>query len=384
MVTATDVKEILNSASIKGDFLREKFDEKSMPDNLQKIIVIPIFGDINHIIVFANYIFHGLRNDINLKDKYIIVVTWKGFAKFFPQANEVWSSKSIEHADKFYEKTEGLINKYENLNIIYRSLNEYFRNVIDPVKFSNQFHFGFKKENIKNKNVEIIKNKTPNINYLNKNAVDQINALGEKRVFIIPFKFLRQLSLGKIKNYKPSYAFYVNTIDSLIKKNINCVVLKNYLTFDLSKNYLENKNVVMVQEDDWFNIMAYMLATGVYVDLFAGISSLAIYCGCPSVTVVERNMHVVSNQEEIEMCMNDSIIDRKLFSFFELNYNLIDKKLFFIDKLVCQIDEVGQKDSNKINVNNLKYNIDLNKIIVEKTKKLQPKFIGLNKKVIGE
>ena len=164
MVTTIDVKEILNSASIKGDFLREKFDDKSIPDNLQKIIVIPIFGDINHIIVFANYIFHTIRNDVNLKDKYIIIVTWKGFAKFFPEANEVWSSKSLEHADKFYEKTEGLINKYENLNIIYRSLNEYFRNVIDPVKFSNHFHFGFKKENIKNKNVETIKNKIPKIN----------------------------------------------------------------------------------------------------------------------------------------------------------------------------------------------------------------------------
>ena len=65
MVTSADIKEILNSASIKGDFLREKFDSKNAPDNLQKIIVIPIFGDISHTIIFSSYIFPIIRNDIN-------------------------------------------------------------------------------------------------------------------------------------------------------------------------------------------------------------------------------------------------------------------------------------------------------------------------------
>jgi hypothetical protein len=381
MVTQNDIKEILQSASVRGDFLREKFDSKNIPDNMQKIIVIPIFGDINHIMVFANYIFPTIRNDINLKDKYIIIVTWKGFSKFFSDADEVWSIKSSENIDRFYEKSEGFVNKSENLNVIYRSLNEYFRNVIDPAKFSNQFHFGFKRDNIKKKNVEIIKNKLPNLNYLNQNVLNQIDNMGARKIFIIPFKFLRQWNLGKVNHYKLSSAFYTNTINSLIKKDVKCIVLKNYLTFDLSDNFVDNRNVVFVQEDDWFMVMAYMLASKMYVDFFAGLNTLAIYCGCPSVTVTERNMHIVSNHKEIEECMNDKVIDHKLFSFFELNYNLIDKKLFFIDKLVCQIEEASL---NRIDVNTLRYNIDLNAAITEKTKKLQPRFIGLNKKVIGD
>jgi hypothetical protein len=381
MVTQNDIKEILQSASIRGDFLREKFDSKNIPDNMQKIIVIPIFGDINHIMVFANYIFPTVRNDINLKDKYIVIVTWKGFAKFFSEADEVWSIKSSENIDRFYEKSEGFINKSETLNVIYRSLNEYFRNVIDPVKFSNQFHFGFKRDNIKKKNVEIIKNKLPNLNYLNQNILNQIDNIGFKKTFIIPFKFLQQWSLGKVNHYKPSSVFYINAIESLLKKDVKCIVLKNYLTFDLSSNFLDNPNVIFVQEDDWFMVMAYMLASKMYADLFAGLNTLAIYCGCPSATVTERNTHIVSNHKEIEQCMNDKIIDHKLFSFFELNYNLIDKKLFFIDKLVCQIEEASL---NRIDVNTLKYSIDLNAAVIEKTKKLQPRFIGLNKKVIGD
>ena len=243
------------------------------------------------------------------------------------------------------------------------------------------FHFGFKRDNIKSKNIEIIKTNLPNSNYLNKNILNKINELGEKKAFIIPFKFLRQWHLGKINNYKLSYSFYVNVVESLVKKNIKCVILKNYLTFDLSKNFVDNPNIVLVQEDDWFMVMAYMLATNMYVDLFNGLNSLAIYCGCPSVTVVERNLYAASNQNEIEMCMNDKIIDRKVFSFFELNYNLLDKKLFFIDKLVCQIEE---SSGNKVDINNLKYNIDLDAGRLEKIKKLQPRFIGLNKKLIEE
>lgn len=381
MVTQNDISEILQSAAARGDFHREKFDSKKIPDNMQKIIVIPLFGDINHILVFANYVFHTIRNDINLKDKYIILVTWKGFSKFFSEADEVWSIKSDEQIDRFYEKSEGFINKSERLSVIFRSLNEYFRNVIDPAKFSNQFHFGFKKDNIKNKNVEIIKNKLPNLNYLNQNILNQINNLEGRKSFIIPFKFLRQWSLGKVNNYKLSSVFYVNVIESLLKKNIKCIILKNYLTFDISANFIDNPNVIFIQEDDWFMVMAYMLASKMYVDLFTGLNCLAIYCACPSVTIIERNMYISSNFKDIEYCMNDKIIDHKLFSFFELNYNLIDKKLFFIDKLVYQIEEASL---NKIDVSNSKYNIDLNSTVVEKVKKLQPRFIGLNKKVIGD
>lgn len=381
MVTQIDIKEILQSASTRGDFLREKFDSKKIPDNMQKIIVIPIFGDINHIIVFANYIFPTIRNDINFKDKYVIIVTWKGFSKFFSEADEVWSVKGSESTDRFYEKSEGFINKSESMNVVYRSINEYFRNVIDPAKFSNQFHFGFKIDNIKNKNVEIIKNKLPNINYLNQNILNQINDLGSKKTFIIPFKFLRHWNLGKVNHYKVSSVFYENVVESLIKKNVKCVVLKNYLSYDLSSSFIDNPNIVFVQEDDWFLVMAYMLATKMYSDLFAGLNTLAIYAGCPSVTVTERNMHVVSNHQEIEQCMNNNIIDHKLFSFFELNYNLLDKKLFFIDKLVYQIEESSKLE---IDVNSIKYNIDLNAKTVSMVKKLQPRFIGLNKKVIED
>lgn len=381
MVTQLDISEILQSAVARGDFYRERFDSKNVPDNMQKIFVIPIFGDINHILVFANYIFPTIRKDINLKDKYIIIVTWKGFHKFFPEADEVWSIKSTDYVDRFYEKSEGFINKSEIVNVIFRSLNEYFRNVIDPAKFSNQFHFGFKRDNIKNKNVEIIKTKLPNLNYLNQNVLNQINDFGDKKAFIIPFKFLLQWNLGKVNNYKLSSAFYVNVVESLIKKDVKCIILKNYLTFDISNNFVNNPNVIFIQEDDWFMVMSYMLASRMYVDLFTGLNCLSIYCGCPSVSIFERNMYIASNFSDIELCMNDKMIDRKLFSFFELNYNLLDKKLFFIDKLVCQIEEAS---SNKIDVSNLRYKIDLNAAIIEKTKKLQPRFIGLNKRVIGD
>ena len=188
MVNAVDIKEVIESASIRGNFLREKFDSRNIPDNLQKIIVIPIFSELSHLLVFANYIFPDLKNDINFKDKYIIIVTWKGFSKFFAQADEVWSQKSVDNIDRFYEKSEGMLNKSDTINVIFRSLNEFFRNVIDPSRFANLFNNGFNRSNIGKNSIDIVKSNLPNINYLNQNVIKNISELGERKIFYNSFQ----------------------------------------------------------------------------------------------------------------------------------------------------------------------------------------------------
>jgi hypothetical protein len=79
--------------------------------------------------------------------------------------------------------------------------------------------------------------------------------------------------------------------------------------------------------------------------------------------------------------MTDSDIDTKVFSFFDLNYNLLNKKLFFIDKLIYEI--VNTKLDKHIENKN-KYSIDLQVGIAERVKQFHPKFIGIKKKVIEE
>ena len=381
MVNAVDIKEVIESASIRGNFIREKFDSRNIPDNLQKIIVIPIFPELSHLLVFANYIFPSLKNDINFKDKYIIIVTWKGFSKFFAQADEVWSQKSVDNIDRFYEKTEGMLNKSDTITVIFRSLNEFFRNVIDPSRFANLFQNGFNRSNIGKNSIDIVKSNLPNINYLNQSIVKSISELGERKVFIIPFKFIKQWHLGKVILHKLSSSFYQSVIESFTSKNIKCVVLKNYMTFDISKDFIDNPNVLFVQEDDWFLVMAYILSTKIFVDFFSGLNSMSMYCGCRSISIAERNFNVVSNQKDIELCMTDSNIDTKVFTFFDLNYSLLNKKLFFIDKLIY---EIVNTNLDKHIENKNKYSVDLQASIVERVKQFHPKFIGIKKKVIEE
>lgn len=381
MVNAVDIKEVIESASIRGNFLREKFDSRNIPDNLQKIIVIPIFSELSHLLVFANYIFPDLKNDINFKDKYIIIVTWKGFSKFFVQADEVWSQKSVDNIDRFYEKSEGMLNKSDTINVIFRSLNEFFRNVIDPSRFANLFNNGFNRSNIGKNSIDIVKSNLPNINYLNQNVIKNISELGERKIFIIPFKFIKQWHLGKVVLHKLSSSFYQTVIENFAARNIKCVVLKNYMTFDVSKNFIDNPNVLFVQEDDWFLVMAYMLSTKMFIDFFSGLNSMSMYCGCRSISITERNFNIASNQKDIESCMTDSDIDTKVFSFFDLNYNLLNKKLFFIDKLIY---EIVNTNLDKHIENKNKYSIDLQVGIAERVKQFHPKFIGIKKKVIEE
>ena len=115
MVANPDVKEIIETAAQRGNFIREKFDSRNVPDNLNKIIVLPIFSELSHLLVFSTLVFPSVKSNINFKDKYIIIVTWKGFAKFFPLADEVWSPKSTDNIDRFYEKAEGMLHLLRKL-----------------------------------------------------------------------------------------------------------------------------------------------------------------------------------------------------------------------------------------------------------------------------
>jgi bacillopeptidase F (M6 metalloprotease family) len=60
---------------------------------------------------------------------------------------------------------------------------------------------------------------------------------------------------------------------------------------------------------------------------------------------------------------------------------LLNKKLFFIDKLIY---EILNTNLDKHIENKNKYSVDLQASIVERVKQFHPKFIGIKKKVIEE
>lgn len=265
-----EINDLLDNAASKCGFTREKFSQRAVPTEFQKIHVIVSYGEFDHIFVFNNLILPYLRSKTQYKDKYIVFVTWSGFSNLISNVDEVWSLKNQEMNEKLYEKAEGHKNYSDAHTIIIRNLNEYFRNVTKVEKFENMFNhghnFSFHKEDM---NITISKNQSGNINYLNKSVLEEINKLDEsRRYFIIPFKYVRILVNGRINYYKITSNFWQNIVGRMTKKGFPIVLLKNCFTHDLSSHFVDCKEICMIHENNWNNVIGYMKQTNMFIDFW--------------------------------------------------------------------------------------------------------------------
>ncbi len=373
-----EINDLLDNAASKCGFAREKFSQRAVPTEFQKIHVIVSYGEFDHIFVFNNLILPYLRSKTQYKDKYIIFVTWSGFSNLISNVDEVWALKNQEMNERLYEKAEGHKNYSDAYTIIIRNLNEYFRNVIKVENFQNMFNhghnFSFHKEDM---NITINKNLSGNINYLNKSVLEDINKLDEaKRYFIIPFKYVRILINGKINYYKLTSNFWQNIIGRMTKKGFPVVLLKNCFTHDLSSYFVDCKEVCMIHENNWNNVIGYIKQTNMFIDFFGGLSCFAQYGDCPNITLVDRSFYNQMNLYQIEDIISaNKDVNKKHYSFFQFFADDAEQNFIYVDQLLRVLKKTEIKPLNNI----LNYSINLNDYLNEKTKKYNLKFIGYKK-----
>lgn len=373
-----EINDLLDNAASKCGFAREKFSQRAVPTEFQKIHVIVSYGEFDHIFVFNNLILPYLRSKTQYKDKYIIFVTWSGFSNLISNVDEVWALKNQEMNERLYEKAEGHKNYSDAYTIIIRNLNEYFRNVIKVENFQNMFNhghnFSFHKEDM---NITINKNPSGNINYLNKSVLEDINKLDEtKRHFIIPFKYVRILINGKINYYKLTSNFWQNIIGRMTKKGFPVVLLKNCFTHDLSSYFVDCKEVCMIHENNWNNVIGYIKQTNMFIDFFGGLSCFAQYGDCPNITLVDRSFYNQMNLYQIEDIISaNKNVNKKHYSFFQFFADDAEQNFIYVDQLLRVLKKTEIKPLNNI----LNYSINLNDYLNEKTKKYNLKFIGYKK-----
>ena len=373
-----EINDLLDNAASKCGFTREKFSQRAVPTEFQKIHVIVSYGEFDHIFVFNNLILPSLRSKTQYKDKYIVFVTWSGFSNLISNVDEVWSLKNQEMNEKLYEKAEGHKNYSDAHTIIIRNLNEYFRNVTKVEKFENMFNhghnFSFHKEDM---NITISKNQSGNINYLNKSVLEEINKLDEsRRYFIIPFKYVRILVNGRINYYKITSNFWQNIVGRMTKKGFPIVLLKNCFTHDLSSHFVDCKEICMIHENNWNNVIGYMKQTNMFIDFFGGLSCFAQYGDCPNITLIDRSFYHQMNLHQIEDVISaNKDINKKHYSFFQFFVDDAEQNFIYVDQLMRVLKKTEIKPLNNI----LNYSINLNDYLNEKTKKYNLRFVGYKK-----
>lgn len=133
-------------------------------------------------------------------------------------------------------------------------------------------------------------------------------------MLLYPVLYGRGYIQGKLKNIRSCMEFWLELIDRLIRSGYCPVVLQDHSTWDLSLQGLNNR-VIFAQEEDISKVLGMMRATGLVLDVFSGISRVAIAARTPFIVVDERGRFANEREFEIDDLCANGLKKQYIFSF---------------------------------------------------------------------
>lgn len=373
------ISDFLSTTASKLNFNREKFIEKNVPSNFDQISVFFALGDLRSTAAISSMILPRIRKEKKAL-RYFIVFGYPNFSCLYPYADEYWSFNNPEKLEQIYYNSCGLDNN-SNLKTIYlRHLNENFREVLKQEDLSNIYDGCIKTpfwESNKNLRIILPQISTSLINF-NSDIQSKFNNLGDKKIFIFPNKNIQIFRKSKLTFESLSIDFWKNLIKSLIDLNIGVVCLKNNLTYDLSTEFVNEKNVLNFSENDIEKIMALMRMTGCVLDFFSGIGRFAAIARTPYICIDERYRYFNFKEYEYEDIIGKNIPIERMFIFADLinpANNLFENVAKNIIKKIDSVCNGLEKIKGLPNASYLDYVSNYDNVRYYQNQKLGVKFI---------
>ena len=134
------------------------------------------------------------------------------------------------------------------------------------------------------------------------------------KVFIYPTQLIQKWHYDKIVNIGIDRTFWTGLTKELVDNGITPVIYYGINSYDLSPDLYEK--CIYLRDKDMSKVMAAMRATGCVLDVFSGISRLAIAARTPFVYVDERARHVGQKEVQIEgLCCEKGLPREYIYSF---------------------------------------------------------------------
>lgn len=309
-----DVTGLLAKSCEKTGFSRDFFKEDNIPTDSANITVIPFFGDIRSLFILSSLLLHRYKEQ-DKPSKYLILCSWPGFASLFPYLDEYWSIESDMHIKKLYPNAVGFGNKSELIGQYYRNLNQYFfEDVVDANIFDKYYNKGltdefFNKYKEVKRFLPIVPSSTSLGRDFNKDFMDK----GGYKVFLYPAVHIVNWHRNSPQLVKIPREFWEHLIKKLLAEKITPVICKNFSTYDLSAEF--SKSCVYFSDNDVGKIMSVMRMTGCVLDIFNGISRLALAARSPFLCVDERSKYAGLKEYELDDLCGNNIPKKYIFSF---------------------------------------------------------------------
>lgn len=311
----SDVPGLIRKAAEKSGFLREIYDDNKIPTDPSKICVVPFFGDMRSLFVLSSLLLKRFRDE-ERGSRYVIVCSWPGCGALFPFCDEYWGLADLQMAKKLYPEAAQFRNKNPAVSTYYRKLNEYFFEdmVIPHEQFSSLYRHGIQDEYwVRFKKIIRYLPPVPSTANLGKDFNRELASRGGFKVFVFPSTHIQNWRLGDIGTIEIKKSFWITFVKKLLAEKFVPVIYKSFMTHDLSGD-LTGK-CVFVDEPDMGKVLAMMRATGCVLDLFSGISRLALAARCPFLMVDERARYASLKEYELDDLCGKSLPKQYIFSF---------------------------------------------------------------------
>lgn len=248
--------------------------------------------------------------------KYLVVCGYPGFSCLFPYVDEYWSIQSDVHVKKIYPLASGFNNKSELTGQYYRNINQYFFEDVVPLdtELAVYYNRGLTSNFwVKYKQVKRFLPSIPSSVTISKDFNKEFVEKGGYKVFIYPITHVTSWHNNQCHLMQTPKNFWVALIKRLLKEGFIPVVCKSFSTYDLSAEF--SKDCIYFSSSDMSKVLTVMRMTGCVLDIFTGISKLALAARTPFIYVDERTRYVGLKEYEIDDLCGNNIPKKYIFSF---------------------------------------------------------------------
>ena len=279
----SDVAAYVKRAAERTKFTREYFIEQNLPTVSSNVVAIPFYADIHSSFVMSSLILRHYK-DLH-RDKYIILCSWPGWKGLFPYVDEYWSleestSKMLaSDANSFYNGTKLATDISQSLlecvNILtHRDFKKYYN-----FGFTDDYwnHFGLPKRYLP---------EVPSESLIAEGFRQQLARKSGKKVILYPVKKIRTWHNGKLHYLPVSQDFWSTLTTRLLDEGFSPVVWQNWFTYDLSREFTDS--CVYLVPRNITDVLAAMRHIGMVLDVYSGVSRIAVAARTPFLAVDER------------------------------------------------------------------------------------------------
>ena len=309
-----DSSLFLKNAADKCGFRRSRFEARNIPATIEdNVTVLSFFGDMRSMMVLSTLLLKRYREEAK-SSRYFILCTWPGYEFLFPYVDEYWAIREDSMLKSLYRNASGMDNSSELVVRYERNLNHFFidhvnKDVLEPFyKDGIQQGFFDRFQNIKKYMPSI-----PSVAILGNEFSRKLTKHQSHKIFIYPTVFVRRWQYGKIRPFDTSKEFWIDIIERLIDEGFLPVVYQNRYTHDVSEQFTDR--CLYVIEDDLSHVLAAMRSVGLVLDLYSGISRLALIARCPFIAFDERNRYVAQKEFEIDDLCGEGVPREYIFAF---------------------------------------------------------------------